>query len=125
MFQFFLVFTLLPYLFELSVAVPCLGKRQAASASATASNPAISAGVSFSSSSFYWSPSQRIDVTGPHAYAKPLPGQARGPCPAQNALANHGYLDRSGYITFLDCVTANRLVFSLADDFVGILYFQG
>lgn len=125
MFQFSLVLTLLPHLFELSFAFPYLDRRQAESAPAAASTPALSDGVSFSSSSFSWSPSQRIDVTGPHAYADPLPGQARGPCPAQNALANHGYLDRSGDITFLDCVAANRLVFNLADDFASILCFQG
>jgi hypothetical protein len=30
------------------------------------------------SSIYTWSPSQLVDVTGSHAYADPLPGQARG-----------------------------------------------
>ncbi|KAJ3720120.1 Chloroperoxidase [Lentinula raphanica] len=31
-----------------------------------------------------------------HAYEAPGPGDVRSPCPALNALANHGYLNRSG-----------------------------
>jgi Peroxidase, family 2 len=106
-------------------AFPNLHKRQAASATASTPNLGISAGVSLGSSFFSWSPSQLVDVTGIHAYADPLPGQARGPCPAQNALANHGYLDRSGFITFLDCVAANRFVLNLSEEFAALLCFQG
>ncbi|KAK5173879.1 uncharacterized protein LTR77_002560 [Saxophila tyrrhenica] len=39
---------------------------------------------------------QFVSTTGEHAYAKPRSNQIRGPCPALNAAANHGYLDRSG-----------------------------
>jgi hypothetical protein len=37
-------------------------------------------------------------------------------CAAQNALAHHGYLDRSGFTTFADCVSANIQVFNLGVD---------
>jgi hypothetical protein len=46
-------------------------------------------------------------------------------CPAQNALANRGYLDRSGFTTFADCVIANTNVFNLGGDFASLLYFIG
>jgi Peroxidase, family 2 len=48
-----------------------------------------------------------------------------GSCPVQNALANHGYLDRSGFITFLDCVATNRFVLNLSEEFAALLCFQG
>ncbi len=35
-----------------------------------------------------WSQSQRVDVSGTHAYAPPGPNDRRGPCPGLNALAN-------------------------------------
>jgi hypothetical protein len=95
---------------------------------ASSSNSAgISATVAASAalSAPTWSPSQLVDVTGSHAYQDPQPGQARGPCPAQNALANHGYLDRSGFTTFADCVIANQQVFNLGDDMASVLCFNG
>ncbi|KAF8519981.1 Cloroperoxidase [Hysterangium stoloniferum] len=43
----------------------------------------------------------------PHAFHPPTEGDIRGPCPALNALANHGYLPRSGRdITPQDLLTA-------------------
>jgi Peroxidase, family 2 len=113
------------HLLSLSLAFPNLSRRQVAPASASLQTPGLSAGVSLTSSLFTWSPSQLVDVSGLHAYADPRPGQARGPCPAQNALANHGYLDRSGFITFVDCVKANILVFNLGEDLAALLCFQG
>ncbi|KAI5361337.1 putative chloroperoxidase [Septoria linicola] len=47
---------------------------------------------------------QFVSTTGEHAYASPLPGQIRGPCPGLNAAANHGYLPRSGVATILQTV---------------------
>jgi hypothetical protein len=76
-------------------------------------------------STYTWSPSQLVDVTGAHAYADPLPGQARGPCPAQNALANHGYMPRSGYTSLLLCIAANGQVYNMAPDFATFLCFLG
>ena len=89
------------------------------------SSAAPSASASASIAAPTWSPSQRVDVTGNHAYQDPLPGQARGPCPAQNALANHGYLDRSGFTTYLDCVEQNVYVWNLGPDVAAFLCFQG
>ena len=74
---------------------------------------------------YTWSPSQLVDVTGEYAYQDPRPGQARGPCPAQNALANHGYLNRSGYMTLTACIAANVQVFNLGADFAFFLCFLG
>ncbi|PNS19882.1 hypothetical protein CAC42_7849 [Sphaceloma murrayae] len=40
------------------------------------------------------------------AWAKPGPGDARGPCPGMNTLANHGYLPRNGRSITLQRLTA-------------------
>lgn len=37
---------------------------------------------------------QHVSTEGPHAFIAPGPGDARGPCPGLNAMANH-----SGYFT--------------------------
>lgn len=98
------------------------------SASAAAANPVpatTSPSQAQSFPAYTWSASLLVDVTGAHAYQDPQPGQTRGPCPAQNALANHGYLDRSGYTTWGACVAANGLVFNLAPDFAGFLCLTG
>ncbi len=70
-----------------------------------------------------WSRKQLVDVTGAHAFHPPGPGDSRGPCPAQNALANHGYLNHSGYTTVEDCTKANLEVFGLDRPFSQILCF--
>ncbi|KAI9710625.1 MAG: hypothetical protein M1812_007390 [Candelaria pacifica] len=72
-----------------------------------------------------WSPSQLIDVTGDHAFRAPKAGDSRGPCPAQNAMANHGYLDHSGYTTLEQCIQANVNVFNFSPDFSLFLCFLG
>ncbi|KAI5810385.1 hypothetical protein BZA77DRAFT_328089 [Pyronema omphalodes] len=43
----------------------------------------------------------RIDVSGEHAWRPPGPQDKRGPCPALNAMANHGYLPRNGVVNML------------------------
>ena len=50
--------------------------------------------------------SRLVDVTGEHAWQAPGPNDLRGPCPGLNALANHGYLPRSGYATLADFQSA-------------------
>jgi len=40
------------------------------------------------------------------------------------AHANHGYLDRSGYTTFADCITANKAL-NLGNDMSSVLCFNG
>jgi hypothetical protein len=37
-----------------------------------------------------------IDVDGLHAFHPPTASDQRGPCPALNALANHGYIPHNG-----------------------------
>ncbi|MCJ1301422.1 hypothetical protein MMC08_004222 [Hypocenomyce scalaris] len=71
-----------------------------------------------------WSPSQLVDVTGDNAWAAPTAGQARGPCPGQNALANHGYIDRSGFTSLVECISANVEVFNLSYEFAAVLCFM-
>lgn len=55
----------------------------------------------------------KCPVTGatganPHAFCPPQPGDTRAPCPAMNAMANHGYLPRDG-----KCINANVIVDAL------------
>ncbi|PIA80068.1 Aromatic peroxygenase [Cercospora beticola] len=49
-------------------------------------------------------PSKPIPVDGEHAYRRAnfAAGEIRGPCPGLNALANHGYLPRSGVGSIAD-----------------------
>jgi hypothetical protein len=105
-------------------AFPHLAQRSD-DADADGVSASASATISASVPAYTWSSSQLVDVTGDHAYADPLPGQARGPCPAQNALANHGYLNRSGYTNFEECVAANGQVYNMFPDFAAFLCFLG
>lgn len=74
---------------------------------------------------------QEIDVSGVHAWAPPGPNDlydhnicndeqarltrcSRGPCPGLNALANHGYLPRSGVVGLVQAATAVQQVYGLA-----------
>lgn len=49
---------------------------------------------------------QHIDVSNAHAFIAPGASDLRGPCPAMNALANHGYIARNGYTNFLESLNA-------------------
>ncbi len=49
---------------------------------------------------------QHIDVSGAHAFIAPGPTDYRGPCPALNALANHGYIARNGYTSLQESAGA-------------------
>ena len=49
---------------------------------------------------------QPIDVHSAHAFIAPGASDLRGPCPAMNALANHGYIARNGYTNFLEALNA-------------------
>ncbi|KAI9152269.1 Dothistromin biosynthesis peroxidase dotB [Paramyrothecium foliicola] len=59
---------------------------------------------------------QKISVSGANAWAPPGPGDTRGPCPGLNALANHGYLPRSGVSGMVQAATACQQVFGLGID---------
>jgi hypothetical protein len=47
-----------------------------------------------------------IDITAQHAFKAPQVTDRRGPCPGLNALANHGYISRTGITSFAEVVTA-------------------
>jgi hypothetical protein len=51
-------------------------------------------------------PKKPIDITGKHAFQAPGNRDHRGPCPGLNALANHGYISRSGITSFVEVVNA-------------------
>ncbi|GJJ07982.1 hypothetical protein Clacol_002189 [Clathrus columnatus] len=64
------------------------------------------------------SPDSPIGNADPHRFIPPTPGSSRAPCPALNALANHGYLPRSGkQITFQDIIYAMKEGFGLSPAF--------
>lgn len=51
-------------------------------------------------------PRKPIDVSGKHSFQAPSRTDQRGPCPGLNALANHGYISRSGITSFVEVSTA-------------------
>jgi hypothetical protein len=55
---------------------------------------------------FIIDPSKPIDITGKHVFKAPSKDDQRGPCPGLNALANHGYIARSGITSLAEVVTA-------------------
>ncbi|KAF7179936.1 hypothetical protein CNMCM7691_008988 [Aspergillus felis] len=71
--------------------------------------------------------SKPIDVTGLHAFQPPdfKNGDQRGPCPALNALANHGYIPRSGVVSFVDVIAAINHVYGMGVDLGTILALMG
>lgn len=54
---------------------------------------------------------QHIDVSGAHQFIAPTASDLRGPCPALNAAANHGYIARNGYTTIEESSNAVVRVF--------------
>ncbi|KAF8160227.1 putative oxidase [Mycena galopus ATCC 62051] len=71
-----------------------------------------------------FSTDQLIDVEGVHAFQPPGPNDFRGPCPGLNALANHGYISRTGIDSVFNMITQSTQVLSFGTDFatmVGVL----
>ncbi|KAL4931458.1 peroxidase family protein [Aspergillus undulatus] len=64
-----------------------------------------------------------IDVTGEHAFQPPDfdNGDQRGPCPGLNALANHGYIPRSGVASLSEIVKGINEVYGMGVDLGFIL----
>lgn len=58
----------------------------------------------------------RINVDGDHKWMAPGPFDERGPCPGLNALANHGYIPRSGIVTIGQATAAIYLVLGMGLD---------
>ena len=54
---------------------------------------------------------QHVDVSGAHSFIAPTASDLRGPCPAMNAAANHGYIARNGYTTLQESRDASINVF--------------
>lgn len=68
---------------------------------------------------------QRIDVDGEHKFEPPSSGDERGPCPGLNALANHGYLPRTGVADMLTIIQAVNEVYGMSLDLGGFLAVYG
>ncbi|KAF7162398.1 hypothetical protein CNMCM6106_009372 [Aspergillus hiratsukae] len=71
--------------------------------------------------------SEPIDVTGVHAFQPPdfENGDQRGPCPGLNALANHGYIPRSGVVSFAEVIPAINNVYGMGVDLATVLAVMG
>ncbi|KAK5111540.1 hypothetical protein LTR62_004836 [Meristemomyces frigidus] len=69
--------------------------------------------------------SQRIDVNGSHAFVAPGAGDARGPCPGLNAMANHNYLPHNGVATITEFIAATTSVFGMGVDLATFLATYG
>ncbi|GIK00968.1 hypothetical protein Aspvir_004998 [Aspergillus viridinutans] len=71
--------------------------------------------------------SKPIDVTGVHTFQPPnfKNEDQRGPCPALNALANHGYIPRSGVVSFVEVIAAVNQVYGMGVDLTTILALMG
>jgi hypothetical protein len=65
---------------------------------------------------------QYVSNKGANAFLAPGSGDARGPCPGLNALANHNYLPHNGVATIQQFVDATNKGFGMSA--VGFLNFQ-
>ncbi|KAM6489369.1 Chloroperoxidase [Amanita muscaria] len=69
---------------------------------------------------------RRCPVSGEHEYCPPQEGDSRSPCPALNAMANHGYIPRDGQkITVIDLVKGLRGCYGLSLPLAIVLAFGG
>nr|ANZ54407.1 heme-thiolate peroxidase HTP3 [Leptoxyphium fumago] len=60
--------------------------------------------------------SQYVSNQGAHAFVAPGSGDARGPCPGLNAMANHNYLPHNGVASITDFFNGVIEVFGMAPD---------
>ncbi|CAE6363287.1 unnamed protein product [Rhizoctonia solani] len=71
---------------------------------------------------------QKIDVSGEHEFRPPQSEDKRGPCPALNAMANHGYINRNGLTNLYEATSASNKVYGLGNDaaaafaIMGVIY---
>lgn len=65
--------------------------------------------------------SQYISNTGDHAFVAPGDGDARGPCPGLNAMANHNYMPHNGVGTITQFVEGTTKVFGMGADLAAFL----
>jgi hypothetical protein len=66
-----------------------------------------------------------IDVTGDHAFQAPSSTDQRGPCPGLNAMANHGYIHRSGVVSLIDAVAGMHQIYNMGIDLALVLAIMG
>lgn len=66
-----------------------------------------------------------IDVTGDHEFRAPSSTDQRGPCPGLNAMANHGYIHRSGVVSLVDAVAGMHQVYNMGLDLALVLAIMG
>ncbi|KAJ5506006.1 Chloroperoxidase [Penicillium expansum] len=68
-----------------------------------------------------------VDITNEHAFQPPdfENGDQRGPCPGLNALANHGYIPRSGVVSFVNVIAAINKVYGMGVDLATVLAIMG
>ena len=66
----------------------------------------VQAAVHHSKRQLFQPAAQPIDVHNAHVFIAPGLSDLRGPCPALNAMANHGYVARNGYTNFLEALNA-------------------
>ncbi|KAH7197292.1 Chloroperoxidase [Fusarium flagelliforme] len=66
---------------------------------------------------------QPIDVTGKYEFRPPNfdKGDQRGACPGLNALANHGYIKRSGITSLVEMLGAANQVYGMGIDLATVL----
>lgn len=64
---------------------------------------------------------QLISVSGSNKFIPPGPNDLRGPCPGLNAMANHGYIKRSGVVGLVEVVDASIKVFGFTTEFALVL----
>lgn len=75
----------------------------------------VQAAVHHSKRQLFKPAAQPIDVSNAHAFIAPGVSDLRGPCPAMNALANHGYIARNGYTNFLEALNAVMQVYGTGE----------
>ncbi|KAL1587622.1 hypothetical protein WHR41_03651 [Cladosporium halotolerans] len=66
-----------------------------------------------------------VDVSGKHAFQPPTSEDLRGPCPGLNAMANHGYIHRSGHVGLIESVAAMHQVFNMGIELALVLAIMG
>ncbi|KAJ6580368.1 Chloroperoxidase [Mycena vulgaris] len=57
-----------------------------------------------------------------HPFIAPGPNDMRGPCPAMNTLANHGYISRNGITSFEEIIRGTAEAFNLNRDMASVIY---
>jgi hypothetical protein len=68
---------------------------------------------------------QYVSNQGIHQFVPPGPGDARGPCPGLNAMANHGYIPHNGVATLTQFIQGTYDVFGMGLDLGGFLAVLG